>query len=416
MDMSKVCRSCMKEVASWERENFNPRAVEMFCFCTNIMITEEDKLPQQFCYDCTIKIESSFTFITEAQKVNITLKNIISRALTSIIVEPTESHNKTIQNPVNNMKLTLPDYKISTSADDYYEPILSEEICNERSADIHHIDIDINKENALIQTKNDIATEELNTMSIDAGNGSENKKNICPVCRKMFTSKTWFDKHMEKEHTGRKYSCPHCSKTFAKKSQLKYHSTTHSDVRQFSCPEPDCGKRFKRRKQLACHARSHGDVRPYACDLCSRRFKLKSVLKCHMKVHEDTKQYLCYHCGWSFTQIGNLKVHMRIHTGEKPFSCTECGFRAAAASNLRRHQRRHRNAASHVCGTCRKGFYDASALTRHTRTHTGELPYQCPSCARAFADSWKRKTHLMRAHRRALAAIPRMRRDGQPAI
>lgn len=39
MNTTNLCRSCMKEVASWERENFDPRAVEMFCFCTNISVS-----------------------------------------------------------------------------------------------------------------------------------------------------------------------------------------------------------------------------------------------------------------------------------------------------------------------------------------------------------------------------------------
>lgn len=38
MDITKLCRSCMREVASWEKENFNDSAVEMFCFCTNIKV------------------------------------------------------------------------------------------------------------------------------------------------------------------------------------------------------------------------------------------------------------------------------------------------------------------------------------------------------------------------------------------
>lgn len=37
-DISKLCRCCMKEVATWEKENFNASAVEMFCFCTNIEV------------------------------------------------------------------------------------------------------------------------------------------------------------------------------------------------------------------------------------------------------------------------------------------------------------------------------------------------------------------------------------------
>lgn len=42
MDISNLCRSCMKEVASWEKENFDARAVEMFCYCTNIKVLKEE--------------------------------------------------------------------------------------------------------------------------------------------------------------------------------------------------------------------------------------------------------------------------------------------------------------------------------------------------------------------------------------
>lgn len=42
MDTSNLCRSCMKEVASWEKENFDPRVVEMFCFCTNIAVSNHE--------------------------------------------------------------------------------------------------------------------------------------------------------------------------------------------------------------------------------------------------------------------------------------------------------------------------------------------------------------------------------------
>ncbi|KAJ8734452.1 hypothetical protein PYW08_013702 [Mythimna loreyi] len=414
MDTSKLCRSCMKEVASWEKDNFEPRTVEMFCFCTNIAISEDDTLPKQFCFDCIIKIESAFTYITEAHKVDATLKNIISRTNTSIIIEP-ETHSR----PIDNLKLTLPDYKISVTVDNYDEHILFDNIDLPASHTSH---TNVEKPLEEIEVIQNVTEEERreDVQENDAKNQEcvketinvdDTKKNVCPVCRKAFTSKTWFNKHMKKEHTDHKFVCAHCPKTFSKASLLADHAASHSDERKFACSA--CGKRFKRRKQLACHARAHTDARPYACDKCTMRFKIKSILKSHMKVHDGDKQYLCYFCGWSFAQAGNLEVHMRKHTGEKPFCCNECGFSAAVSSNLRRHQRQHQANRTHVCKHCNKGFYDASGLARHLRTHTGELPYQCPGCARAFADSWKRKTHLMRAHRLTLPDIPRMRRDGR---
>ncbi|XP_045761550.1 zinc finger protein 84-like isoform X3 [Maniola jurtina] len=479
MDISNLCRSCMKEVASWEKENFDGRAVEMFCFCTNIKIMEDIKLPKQFCYDCTIKIESCYTFIKEAQNVNITLKNIASRSETSIIIEPDSLKSHTIE--PTKLRLTLPDYKLSIGVSNYVEQDIYEDtdythtetailtndmqIASKETAiscnsninksisrnnkieidNIIHIDM-LKRDSMKVESMNrndNIKVDESkkentvkyslqkrdSTIKFDTSKrdgtikGDESKrdstiddtnKSVCPVCRKGFTSKKWFSKHMEKEHSGHKYTCAHCPKSFSKPFQLAYHATSHSDERKFACNT--CGKCFKRRKQLAEHARGHSDVRPYACDKCAMRFKLKSVLKCHMKVHEDVKQYLCSYCGWGFSHAHNLEVHVRTHTGAKPHACAVCGFRAAAASSLRRHARRHSDTRLYVCNHCRKAFTDKSGLARHTRTHTGELPYKCPGCARAFADSWKRKTHLMRAHRLALADIPRMRRDGQTLV
>ncbi|XP_047539445.1 zinc finger protein 771-like [Vanessa atalanta] len=415
MDISRLCRSCMREVASWEKDNFNNSTVEMFCFSTNIKITDNEKLPRQFCYDCVIKIESCYTFIKEAQNVNITLKNIASRSETSIIIEPETF--KSIEPETNKLRLTLPEYKLSIGITSFNNTNnFNNAACNLSSIK------DISSDNVHTVTKNckplnEIVNKDDSNQKISKEIGDENsieveetKKIICPACRKSFVSQKWFTKHMEKEHSGHKYICDRCPKSFTKPYQLAYHATSHSEERKFVCNT--CGKRFKHHKQLKIHNRGHSDVRPFACDKCSMRFKNKSVLKCHMKVHEEVKQYLCSYCGWGFSQAHNLEVHLRTHTGAKPHACSQCSFRSAAASSLRRHLRRHSGARPHVCAHCRKAFHDASGLTRHTRTHTGELPYKCPGCARTFADSWKRKTHLMRAHRVALHDIPRMRTDG----
>lgn len=440
MGISNLCRSCMKEVASWECENFNSRAVEMFSFITNIQISDDEKLPKQFCYDCIIKIESSFIYITETQKVDVILKNIISRTNKSIIVEPEINKNLDIQlNSPDSDVMTIKDEKeindtsivddISQMKSDFKEMVTVDKKHKFQKSNLMEI-TDIEKIKArsivedflapindisLIETGKQISiendTEHLqdnNTKEVD--NIEEIKKHVCAICRKQFSSKLWFNRHMKNEHKGQKFICEHCQKSYSKQWELKQHLFCHTDERRHSCSV--CGKCFKRRNQLCAHKRVHVDHRPFACDKCGMKFKFKSALKSHMTVHDGEKQYLCSFCGWSFAQAGNLEVHIRKHTGVKPYSCNECNFRSTVASSLKRHQRRHRQAKIYVCKHCSKGFYDHSGLSRHIRIHTGELPYKCPVCARGFVDSWKRKTHLMRAHRLELNDIPSMRRDG----
>ncbi|VVC87001.1 unnamed protein product, partial [Leptidea sinapis] len=294
MDLSTLCRSCMKEVASWEKENFNNRAVEMFSFCTNIKVTDDEKLPQQFCYDCTIKIESSYTFIKEAKNVDVTLKNLILRSNASVIVQPENKIEST--HKVQSVKLTLPDYKLSIGTINFstQDVISGYGVQNTNNIVYSSGSTQANVEPTILEKILNKSEEEAKVAT------ETNKKNMCQICQKSFISKVWFTKHMEKEHSGHKFICTVCCKSFKKQCQLKYHVITHSEERNFACST--CGKRYKRRKQLATHTRTHSDVRPYACDKCSLRFKLKSILKCHMKVHEDVKQYLCSYCGWSFSQ------------------------------------------------------------------------------------------------------------------
>ncbi|XP_063545818.1 zinc finger protein 11-like [Cydia strobilella] len=335
MDTSRLCRSCMKEVASWELENYDQRAVYMFTLCTNIQIPENDMLPKQFCYDCTIKIESSYTFIKEAQHVNDTLTNLLTQR--TVIVEPIKRSEQNDE----------PDVEVST-----FEP---EDTIDEPTSN----------------TTDNIVKTKVKKVS--------HQKHVCTVCKKMFLSKVWFEKHMRNQHNGKVYSCAQCPKTFQRPSQLSVHAVTHSSERRYAC---SCGKRYKRRKELAQHARTHAAARPYQCDHCNMSFKLKSVLKSHLVVHKPDKPHLCYICGWSFKQAGNLAVHMRTHTGAKPHACA-CGFRAASASGLRRHEARHR-ARALCCRKCDKRFYDNTALVQLTLAARRARP-ACAATRRATA-------------------------------
>lgn len=258
-------------------------------------ILEDIKLPKQFCYDCTIKIESCYTFIKEAQNVNITLKNIASRSETSIIIEPDSLKSHTTEQ--TKLRLTLPDYKLSIGVSNYTEQdiynntdythnetrvnydkttILTKDvqIAPKKIDSSHNSDLNesLSKNNKLeidniinvdmLKRESTIKVDSVNrddTIKVDESNREntvkyslkrdgtikldtskkdgtikldtskregtlklgeskrdsaidETNKSVCPVCRKEFTSKKWFSKHMEKEHSGQKYTCAHCPK------------------------------------------------------------------------------------------------------------------------------------------------------------------------------------------------------------
>lgn len=170
---------------------------------------EDDKLPKQFCYDCTIKIESSYTFITEAQKADAILRNIVSRSNISIIVE-IESHTKNLtfsndQTVINDQFNNSP-YCNEILSDNVHEMITNECETQEISFAKNNINTD-NKIDKTVIYKNKNTNE---TKNVDVENNID-KNNVCPLCRKSFATKAWFTKHMQKEHL--EYACTHCSKS-----------------------------------------------------------------------------------------------------------------------------------------------------------------------------------------------------------
>lgn len=133
--------------------------------------------------------------------MHVTLKNIISRSDTSIIIEPVT----TKKGP--EIKLTLPDYKICSV-------IEASRVYPTQKKIVEH-------DLAAIETDNVIETFDDNVEPINEVKSIDrvlkepeiaSDSKVCPVCGKSFTSKTWFAKHMQNEHT-RKYTCAHCPKS-----------------------------------------------------------------------------------------------------------------------------------------------------------------------------------------------------------
>lgn len=94
------------------------------------------------------------------------------------------------------IRLTLPDYKICSVIE---------------SSTLHKDKITQNLENiTLDKCTNSIESEE----KVENSEG-DNDHNVikCVHCCKRFKSKTWYQKHLKKDHAGKKYTCAHCSKS-----------------------------------------------------------------------------------------------------------------------------------------------------------------------------------------------------------
>ncbi|XP_053567748.1 oocyte zinc finger protein XlCOF7.1-like isoform X2 [Bombina bombina] len=145
--------------------------------------------------------------------------------------------------------------------------------------------------------------------------------------------------NLQNQRSHLKNVCSVCGKCFTKKSYLIYHLKIHTGEKAFSCS--DCGKCFTQKSHLIRHQKFHSGVKAFSCFECGKCFILNSDLIRHEKIHTGEKGFSCSVCGKCFTMKSSLIRHQKIHTGEKEFSCFECGKCFILKSDLSRHQKIH---------------------------------------------------------------------------
>ncbi|XP_050079635.1 zinc finger protein 623-like [Anopheles maculipalpis] len=213
----------------------------------------------------------------------------------------------------------------------------------------------------------------------------KNKVWHCELCDKKYTSKAFFEVHMNKHAGLRPFKCTVCSKDFSSKYALAVHLKTHYErPRTFVCKE--CGNAFYSRHNLVQHERTHRAEREYECGDCGKKFFTQHNLNVHKVIHSNNKAFACPQCGKKFARKAEFRDHERTHTGEKPFVCDMCDLAFAQRSNLNSHKRlTHFNDKRYKCDICGACFKRRRLLDYHTRAmHTGERPYKCELCPASF--------------------------------
>lgn len=168
--------------------------------------------------------------------MDLTLRNILFRVETSVIVkterDKTNVENNTL-NPVidsvgNISEDTFPKDKVDitpvTENSNSNALKCDEESYAETGKDFEHYNDDNTFYSESDDEENDqkfIVTSGEDKAVVDKRMAK--KKNACTICLKRFASKIWFTKHMANEHSQKTFSCKHCpkSKIISEKLNLK---------------------------------------------------------------------------------------------------------------------------------------------------------------------------------------------------
>ncbi|XP_016071318.1 PREDICTED: zinc finger and BTB domain-containing protein 45 [Miniopterus natalensis] len=114
--------------------------------------------------------------------------------------------------------------------------------------------------------------------------------------------------------------------------------TAGSEPPAYECSH--CRKTFSSRKNYTKHMFIHSGEKPHQCAVCWRSFSLRDYLLKHMVTHTGVRAFQCAVCAKRFTQKSSLNVHMRTHRPERA-PCPACGKVFSHRTLLERHLAAH---------------------------------------------------------------------------
>ncbi|CAL4126370.1 unnamed protein product, partial [Meganyctiphanes norvegica] len=250
-------------------------------------------------------------------------------------------------------------------------------------------------------------------MSVSKSNGIF----FCEICKKRFTQRLSFNKHMIIKHTevistqiGSKLDdenikCLICHKLFSSKVSTKRHMLIHMGEMPFECRK--CNSKFNTNISLQQHMVKYHDEIMFKCKKCDERFIQNILLKRHMTAHTGKKPFSCTKCDASFRMRRNLKRHMILgHIKQKPFQCKKQGNKLILKRNVSKTIKKNHTTIninitvnserSLKCMKCKESV-KYSQIRSHMDMH--QNAFRCESCSRIFNSQHSLKIHRAKAHR-----------------
>ncbi|CAH1115678.1 unnamed protein product [Psylliodes chrysocephalus] len=195
-------------------------------------------------------------------------------------------------------------------------------------------------------------------------------------CNTSYSTQTKLMEHVRIHTKEKVVACPICGRLFSSKTKFCDHRKRQlsSELQSYQCSQ--CLKMFPTERLLRDHMRSH--INHYKCTMCDMTCPKPSILAKHIRFkHVKYKPYKCLECGKSFVEKHNLNTHLRTHKEDNPSKCCICDFECRSTVGLENHYiKKHYSAGStYECHCCKKHFKRGTYLTKHlTKQHNYHWP------------------------------------------
>lgn len=281
--LSGLCRVCAKnQHAMFDLFDESPNGLslsEMFAFCIQSTITENDDRPNKICSDCVNNLKTAYDFHNLIKSSEELFKQMI---LADEIKSGDLSVPDSISDPilVNVDAIEMFDYKSEPSESgqsyDNNSPLESPskaKVLRKRK----HRDFECHM--CRWRTQN---YTNLRTHMKEHKMATPNKCDICAL---------WFSNAQFVNHLcrGKSVDCQYCPEQFETTLTLLKHLSVHEKRNLHQCDQ--CAKQFSMAFLLECHKQQHNGIeKPFVCDICKARFRFNFILKKHIQSHSNERR------------------------------------------------------------------------------------------------------------------------------
>ncbi|PNF25121.1 hypothetical protein B7P43_G02005 [Cryptotermes secundus] len=453
--VSSFCRICATTGSRHLFSIFSPEGelwdiAEKIGRCLPIIVLPTDTLPLNICFQCLIKLNTSYELVIMALNSEAKLKAKFDFAedpslqpeshegdrITGVFVKQEE--------PVTKVKQEL-----SNSIEDLPAAFECEVVISEETESSEKLEVDsilketdtFEEQNKIPQDTNEI--EELREHEVQSyncrvevdiqGNDIESHKSnlieasdvqlmsekvpsltiygpaVCDLCNVRFTDMDEFDNHVAGQHLKKhKWQCHCCDDSFEHSQDLVHHKAVIHGEEPISCGHcqnnevknennANEGTEEEWLDESGSHTNNNNrDNLEFYCELCDRNFCDETKLKDHYLVH-SSHSLVCSKCGLRCSSSHDLCIHKRSHlrnVTERRYTCEICRKTFVERVMYIIH-RRHCGSKQYTCNLCDRTFWHEYSLQLHMKVHNQEQKeYEC-DCGQKFD-----KYSMFQAHKK----------------